>query len=275
MIKSKITAISFLILGIFSLISCAQEIEAAKAGGLITSKTANVDGIYETEADTTNVHDHQIFNDLLNKYVTEEGKVNYNGFVSDSLEFNKYLNLLALNHPNDTWTDDQIKAYWINAYNAYTIQLIIRNYPVKTIKDLGGSIYKVNTPWDIKFIHIGEETYDLNNIEHGILRSDYEEPRIHFAVNCASVSCPRLRNEAYVATKLDAQLDDQARKFINYDAKNDITAEKAEVSKIFTWFGGDFKKNGSVKDFINQYADIQIPEEVKLTFQEYNWNLNE
>lgn len=272
---TKITAISVLILGLLVLISCAQEKEVAKAGGLITSATANKDGEFETEADTTNVHDHLIFNSLLNKYVTEEGKVNYKGFISDSLEFNKYLNLLALNHPDKTWSDDEIKAFWINAYNAYTIQLIIRNYPVKTIKDLGGSIYKVNTPWDLKFIHIGEETYDLNNIEHGILRADYEEPRIHFAVNCASVSCPRLRNEAYVSTKLDAQLDDQARKFINYDAKNDITPEMANVSKIFSWFGGDFKKNGTVKDFINQYSDVQIPEEVKLTFQEYNWNLNE
>ena len=273
--KGKITAISILFLSIITLISCAQNQEAVKAGGLITSETANEEGVYETEADTTNVHEHLIFNSLLNKNVTEEGKVNYKGFISDSLEFNKYLNLLALNYPDETWTDDQIKAYWINAYNAYTIQLIIRNYPVKTIKDLGGSIYKINTPWDIKFIHIGEETYDLNNIEHGILRSDYEEPRIHFAVNCASVSCPRLRNEAYIATKLDAQLDDQARKFINYDAKNDITTEKAYVSKIFTLFSGDFKQHGSVKDFINQYADVQIPEDVQLTFQEYNWNLNE
>ncbi|XOV66209.1 MAG: DUF547 domain-containing protein [Fluviicola sp.] len=273
--KGKITAISFLILSIAVLISCASEKEVTKAGELITSEKPNKDGVYETEADTTNVHDHVIFNKLLSQHVSEEGKVNYKGFIKDSLEFNKYLNLLAANHPTDSWTDDQIKAYWINAYNAYTVQLIIRNYPVNSIKDLGGSIYKVNTTWDIKFIKIGEETYDLNNIEHGILRSDFEEPRIHFAVNCASVSCPRLRNEAYVASRLNDQLDDQARKFINYDPKNDITTEKAHVSKIFTWFSGDFKKNGSVKDFINKYADVQIPENVDLTYQEYIWTLNE
>lgn len=257
------------------MMSCAQQREPAKAGGLITSKETNSNGEFEREADSTNVHEHRIFNDLLKKHVSELGVVDYKGFIADSLEFNKYINLLALNHPQESWTDDQTKAYWINAYNAYTVQMIIRNYPVKSIKDLGGSIYKVNTPWDSKFIFIGNETYDLNNIEHGILRADYDEPRIHFAVNCASVSCPRLRNEAFLESKLDDQLDDQARKFINETLKNDITEDQACVSKIFTWFSGDFKKNGSVKEFINKYSEAQIPEEVKLTYKDYDWNLNE
>lgn len=270
----EIKLILVLSIGVFMLFSCGQPKNASQSGKLLTS-TSKSSEEPKMEADTTNVHEHIIFNELLSKYVSVEGVVDYKGFIQDSLEFNKYLNLLALNPPQKKWSDNQIKAYWINAYNAYTIQLIIRGYPVKSIKDLGGSIYKVNTPWDIKFIHIGNEVYDLNNIEHGILRKDFEEPRVHFAVNCASVSCPRLRNEAYLPEKLDSQLDDQARLFINYTPKNNITNEKAELSKIFSWFRGDFKKDGTVIDFINKYSEVQITEETEISYLEYTWNLNE
>ena len=150
------------------------------------------------------------------------------------------------------------------------------NYPVESIKEIGGSIYKVNTAWDIKFIHIGDQTYDLNNIEHGIIRKDFDEPRIHFAVNCASVSCPRLRNEAYTGENLDNQLDDQARTFINNPEKNKIETNKAELSKIFLWFKGDFNKGKSnVISFINTYSVKKINKKTKISYQSYNWNLNE
>ncbi len=271
----EIKLILVLALGVVLLFSCGHTNNANQSGTLITSNPADGQSDPKMEADTTNVHDHVILNKLLRKYVSAEGIVDYKGFINDSLEFNKYLNLLALNPPQKKWTDDQVKAYWINAYNAYTVQLIIRGYPVKSIKDLGGSVYKVNTPWDQKFIHIGDEVYDLNNIEHGILRKDFEEPRVHFAVNCASVSCPRLRNEAYLAEKLDSQLDDQARLFMNYKPKNNITAEKAELSKIFSWFRGDFKKTGTVIDFINKYSDVQISDATEITYLDYDWNLNE
>ena len=220
--------------------------------------------------------EHKIWDNLVSTYVTEEGKVNYKGFVEDEAKLDQYLDSLSAHHPDDSWTKEDRLSFWINAYNAFTVKLIVKNYPVKSIKDLGGSIYKVNTPWDIKFIQIGNETYDLNNIEHGIIRKKFEEPRIHFAVNCASVSCPRLRNEAYVGKTLNEQLDDQARYFINNPDKNKIEAQIAYLSKIFNWFSGDFKsKYGSVINVINLYSVTKVTKKTKVYYLDYDWNLNE
>lgn len=219
---------------------------------------------------------HDIWNGLLQKNVDANGHVNYKGFKSEEAQLEKYLNILRAAHPNtDKWSKDERLAYWINAYNAFTVELIIKNYPCKSIKDLGGAIYKVNTPWDIKFITIQGITYDLNNIEHDIIRKEFNEPRIHFAVNCASVSCPNLRNEAFVASRLNEQLDDQARKFINDKSKNNISANSAQLSKLFTWFKGDFTKQGTVVAFINKYSTVKLGEKAKIDYLEYNWNLNE
>lgn len=218
---------------------------------------------------------HTKWTALLEKHVDDDGNVDYAGFKKEEKLLDEYLAVLSKNHPNDKWKKNDRLAFWINAYNAFTVKLIVKNYPVKSIKDLGGSIYKINTAWDIKFIKIGQETYDLNNIEHGIIRKEFNEPRIHFAVNCASVSCPKLRNEAFVGSKLDAQLTDQAKAFINNSSKNNITKKSAQLSKLFRWFKGDFEQNGkSVIEFINQYAKVKITKKTQIDFLEYNWNLN-
>lgn len=218
---------------------------------------------------------HDIWDQLLKTHVSEKGNVNYQGFVQDSAKLNQYLIQLALHHPEKDWASNEQKAYWINAYNAFTVQLIVRNYPTKSIKDLGGKIYKINTPWDLRFIHLGEETYDLNNIEHGILRKQWDDPRIHFAVNCASVSCPPLRNEAFVANRLEQQLDDAARKFLADPTKNIITPDRLQLSKIFSWFKGDFTKEGKLIAFLNRYTETQIQQDAKIQYLPYEWGLNE
>src|SRR5690606_20024244 len=159
-----------------------------------------------------------------------------------------------------------------------TIALILENYPVKSIKDIGSGplITFVNSPWDIKFIDIGDEQYDLNNIEHGIIRKDFNDPRIHFALVCAAKSCPELRNEAYTGARLNRQLEEEAIAFINDPDRNRISKGKAIVSKYFTWYAGDFKQNGkSVIDYLNQYAKIKINPDAELDFLEYDWSLNE
>lgn len=218
---------------------------------------------------------HEIFNKLLQKHVSNDGKVNYEGFIKDSLTFNKYLKLLEENHPNKkNWSSEERLAYWINAYNAFTVQLIIRNYPVKSIKELGGSIYRVNTPWAKNFIQIEKETYSLDDIENGIIRKQFNEPRIHFAVNCASYSCPILRNEAYNSLKLNAQLTDQANKFINDGIRNKISADKPQISKLFKWYQGDFTKKTSLIEFINQYSKVKIKKDAEIEYLDYKWNLN-
>lgn len=219
---------------------------------------------------------HALWDQLLNKHVSANGRVNYKGFQADSVQLNSYLKLLESAHPNEAnWSTAERMAYWINAYNAYTVKLILKHYPVKSIKDIGGAIPFVNSSWDIRFIVIEGNTYDLNNIEHGILRQRFNDPRIHFAINCASVSCPNLRAEAYTAKHLDTQLDEQAVLFINDPNKNQLSTDPVRVSKIFSWFEGDFTTEGSLMEFLNQYAEQPIPIDVAVRHLDYNWSLNE
>jgi len=218
---------------------------------------------------------HESWTTLLSQHVSDEGWVDYIGFQRDSLELKQYLALLSSSHPNDkNWSEDEQLAYWINAYNAFTVKMIVDHYPVASIKDIKKGIPFVNTVWDIKFINIEGHEYDLNNIEHGIIRKQFDEPRIHFAVNCASISCPKLLNIAFDAERLDAQLTQAARGFLADTSRNKVSEKK--VSSIFSWFSGDFKdKAGSIVKFINLYAPTPIPEDSELEFLDYNWQLNE
>ncbi len=218
---------------------------------------------------------HQQWDKLLKKHVNAAGMVNYKGFLRDKSELDVYLKTLSDNAPQKTWSQNDQKAFWINAYNAFTVSLILQKYPVKSIKDIAGKIYKINTPWDIKFIKIGKETYDLNNIEHGILRKKFNDARIHFALVCASISCPRLQQEAYTGAQLNAQLDDAGKEFLNDKSKNNITAASANLSKYFSWYKGDFNQNGSLADFINKYSQTKMNGNTKISYLDYNWNLNE
>lgn len=220
---------------------------------------------------------HRIWDSLLQKHVTEEGWVDYHGFIADSARFNDYLDLLRQHHPNDKhWSRDERLAYWINAYNAFTVKLVADHYPVGSIKDIKNGIPFVNTVWDIKFIEIEGQTYDLNNIEHGIIRPKFEEPRIHFAVNCAARSCPKLSNRAYTASQLDAQLTQAAEAFLADESKNRLSRDAVSLSKIFTWYGGDFKTNGSTLiGYINQYAPVEIKADAEVSYLEYDWSLND
>ncbi len=219
---------------------------------------------------------HQVWDSLLKTYVDDAGMVDYEGFARDSVNLNRYLDLLSQHAPNPrNWTNKEILAYWINAYNAFTIQLIIRFDPYYGIKKiLPFNIPFVYSAWDIRFIRINGQLMDLNDIEHGMIRSHFNEPRIHFALVCAAMSCPKLRNEAYTATKLDHQLEDQARDFINDPAKNQIGAMAVNLSKIFGWYEGDFTHDLSLPGYLNQYSRIKIESTAMIGYLEYDWRLN-
>jgi Protein of unknown function, DUF547 len=220
--------------------------------------------------------EHTIWNALVKKHVNSQGWVNYKGFITDSAQMNQYLSLLKSAHPNNThWSKNQQKAYWINAYNAFTVKMIMNHYPVASIKDIKNGIPFVNTVWDIKFIEIEGYSYDLNNIEHNILRPVFKDARVHAAINCASYSCPVLRAEAFTPEKLDAQLDDAMRSFLNDTTRNKINAEQADLSKIFDWFAGDFKDNaGSVRKFIRRYVP-ELTDATEIDYLDYQWQLND
>lgn len=219
---------------------------------------------------------HEGFDSLLQKHVDDNGSVHYKDFLQDSTAFYQYIKLLSANHPNKKhWSKEERLAYWINAYNAFTIQLIIEHFPVKSIKDIKDGTAFINSVWDISFIKIEGVEYDLNNIEHNILRKKFDEPRIHASIVCASQSCPRLLNEAFTADKVNQQLQQQMKRFVNDATKNNIiSAEKAELSKIFNWFKGDFTKNGSLINYINQFSETKLNEGADISWLDYDWGLN-
>jgi hypothetical protein len=222
--------------------------------------------------------DHSAFDKLLKKHVSAKGLVDYKGFKADETVFNQYLAVLSKNPPGSSAPKNEQMAYWINAYNAFTIRLILDHYPVQSIKDIGSKIKIpfVTTPWAAKFFSIGGEKMSLDNIEHGILRKKFDDPRIHFALVCASLSCPRLRNEAYSAAQLEKQLDDQGRDFLNNPAKNKVGKAEAQLSKYFDWYKGDWQKNGqSVAKWVNRYSTTKMDDKAKITYLDYNWSLNQ
>ncbi len=228
-------------------------------------------------AKRTEVIDHSGWTTLLKRHVQKDGLVDYRGFIKDQAALNAYTDLLSDNPPADSWSDSDKIAYWINAYNAFTVKLIVDNYPVKSIKDLNPalSIPTVRSIWTKEWFQIGGEDFSLDQIEHKILRKEFNEPRIHFAVNCASISCPVLRAEAYIGDKLNEQLTEQTRIFLADETRNKIDSTSVMVSKIFSWFGGDFKKDQSLIEFLNKYAPKQIDEDAKVRFMSYDWNLND
>lgn len=214
---------------------------------------------------------HKTWDDLLRKNVSSSGKVNYGAFVKDKDELNKYIKELKGMHKDvSSWGKNKRLAYWINVYNAVTVKLITDNYPVKSITDLNGG-----KPWDSKLIDLGGTSYTLNVIENKIIRPKYNEPRIHFAVNCAAKSCPKIMNKAWTEDNIQRYLTKQTKAFIANTTENNISADKVELSKIFDWYKKDFGgDDAKLIQFINKYSDVQVNEGASVSFNEYNWELN-
>lgn len=210
--------------------------------------------------------DHAAWDALLQQYVTSSGKVNYAGFKSNKAKLQAYLDDLAANPVEAGWSRAEKMAYWINVYNAFTIKLIVDHFPVQSITKLHGG-----KPWDVKWIKLGDKTYSLNQVENDILRPQYKDARIHFAVNCAAKSCPPLLNRAWTGGNLENYLEKQTRSFINSAKYNSINSGKAQVSKIFEWYATDF---GNLIDFLNQYSETSIKANAAVSYQEYDWALN-
>ncbi|NJN33924.1 MAG: redoxin domain-containing protein [Saprospiraceae bacterium] len=208
---------------------------------------------------------HADFDRLLSKYVFADGSVNYKGLKKDKASLEAYIKTLQSNVPANNADKKMRLAYWINAYNALTLKLIIDNYPLSKITNLDGG-----KTWDVKRFTFDGKKLSLNDIENSIIRP-MGDARIHFAVNCAAKSCPPLYNKAFTADNLETYLEDRTRKFIN-SSTNKLTANELTVSKIFDWYGKDF---GSVPTFIAKYAKIKVSKTAKVGFNEYDWNLNE
>ncbi len=229
-------------------------------------------------ADTMN---HSEYDALLKTYV-KDGAVNYAALKKDRKALDAYVDtsktLIRIQFLQ--WSKDEQLAYLINLYNAATLQLIVDHYPVKSIKDIG-SLFK--GPWDQPVIQRFGETITLNDLEHEIIRKDYDEPRIHVALVCAAKSCPRLRSEAYTGADLERQLSEGMQGFLQDKEKNRLAADgkTLHLSSIFSWYGKDFTKKGNtLLDYLKPYmteADQGVLKNntVKLRYLPYDWSLNE
>lgn len=241
---------------------------------------------------------HAAWSALLKQHVVlvDAGKasqVDYAGFARNRAALQAYLDSLSAvtRAQFDSWQKPQQLAFLINAYNAFTVDLILGRYPhLTSIRDLGNIVF--NSPWKQKFFTLfGEKRY-LDWIEHETIRKPgaYDDPRIHFAVNCASIGCPMLNDEAFVAGRLHAQLEQQTRRFLADRARNrfDPTSGTLMVSQIFDWYGKDFAAGyrgiTSLRQFLANYADLlaATPADqamvrqglVEIDYLEYDWTLN-
>ena len=224
---------------------------------------------------TANEVDQSLYAELLSKYV-KNGIVNYQGFKNDEKNLDQYLNVLEKTDTKTLSRNEQF-AFYVNAYNAWTIKLILSGYPgIKSIKDLG-SLFK--SPWKKKICRIDGKIITLDDIEHNILRPRFKDPRVHFAINCAAKSCPPVRSEPYRGDELDQQLDEMTRAFINKLQSNRLEGHTLYVSSIFKWFAEDF--NEDIVGFFLKYTKGDLKEQleinkkkIKVKYLDYDWSLN-
>ena len=241
-------------------------------------------------------HSHAAWTALLKKHVVLLGggkasQLRYAGMAAERASLKAYTDSLSAvgSAAFNGFSKPQQMAFLINAYNAFTVELILTRYPqLASIRDLGSLL---SSPWKPKFIKLLGTEMSLDNVEHDTLRAKgrFDDPRIHFAVNCASVGCPMLREEAFVAERLEAQLDEQALRFMSDRSRNRYADGKLELSKIFDWYGGDFKLGHKgiaslaafAARYANQLADAPADRErikamtVDIAFLDYDWKLND
>jgi hypothetical protein len=219
--------------------------------------------------------DHSLWGDLLTKH-NHAGSVDYNGMQADEAQLDAYLALLEKTNPASLERSEAL-AYYINLYNAWTVKLILSKYPnLKSIKDIGSLL---KSPWKIELIPLNGKKVTLDHIEHDIIRPQFKDPRIHFAINCAALSCPPLRQTPFEGSTLDQQLDQATTQFINDPKSNYLKGKTLYLSRIFKWFNEDF--NDGVGPFVRRYAqgDLKtaletLPGGPSIKYLKYDWSLN-
>lgn len=210
--------------------------------------------------------DYAPYDELLSRFVSPAGRVDYAGLKRNLPTMRKVMAAMTAEPPGANWSREQQMAFWINAYNAYTLLIVAEHYPVSSIMEIDNG-----ETWAIPQAFIGGRKYSLNEIENDILRSRFRDPRIHFALNCAAVACPPLMQKAYRPEILERQLEERTRQFIRSPA-NEITMFKARLSEIFKWYKADF---GDPVAFINRYTPEPILAAAAISYIPYDWSLNE
>lgn len=251
--------------------SAQNNLQTSGQTSIQTITQTSVQTRVQTRADQIKVGyegiDHQLWDDLLKRHVSDQGRVNYSNFKNEIAQVNRYIEALSREAEgiNAHSKEDQL-AFWINAYNACTVKLICDNLPLSSIKDL-------SRPWKQTVLKSKNNSWTLDDIEHEILRK-FDEPRIHFAINCASKSCPILSNEAYRGDQLETQLNRAARVFFNDSTKNKYTEKRLNLSRIFLWFKRDFGKTEDLIQVINKYTEQNFALNLPISYLSYDWSLN-
>ncbi len=210
------------------------------------------------------------YKNLLSKMVNTKGEVNYKLLHDKPEELNAYLKTIAAANLQGMSKNAQ-KALWMNAYNAYTLKVVIDHYPLKSITDIKE---KGKTAWDMPIAKVAGKTYTLNQIEHEILRKQFNDYRIHAGINCASFSCPVLLNQPFTEANVDQLLEVAFKSFVNDPQRNRISKAELKLSQIFKWFAEDFERDGGVLAVVRKYAETEISATPDIDYLEYNWSLN-
>jgi hypothetical protein len=227
------------------------------------------------QAQAGTVADQALYAELLARHL-KQGTVDYRGLKQDEALLDRYLESLARVAPEALPPAARF-AHWVNAYNAWTLKLILKHYPgITSIKEAGSWL---RSPWKLRFVRQHDRLLTLDEIEHDILRPQFKDPRVHFAINCASKGCPSLYPEPFDGNELARQLDDAARNFINDPARYRLEGETLYVSRIFDWFREDF--NNDPLGFFKRYAQgplagqlAQKGDRLQVAYLEYDWSLN-
>lgn len=233
-------------------------------------------------------HSHALWNGLLQKHVVlvsggKASQVRYADMARDRPVLKAYLEILSGTKEEDfnAWNKPQRIAFLINAYNAFTVELVLASYPVKSIKHIGGVF---DNRWQRKFFGLFGRPASLDQLEHEMLRKPgaYDEPRVHFALNCASIGCPMLREEAYVAERLERQLEEQIERFLSDRSRNRFANGRLEVSRIFDWYKEDFAPRERLfAKYAKMLSDDALQQKLivdgkaPVSFLDYDWTLND
>jgi hypothetical protein len=209
---------------------------------------------------------HHRWNQMLNKYVSENGQVNYKAWMFEQDNLDAYIRTLEGFHPKKKDSKNQKLAFWINLHNALTVQLILKKYPIKSINNINGL-------WEIKCFSSLNKEYTLGDIKNKLLRK-MNEPRIHFAINFTSKSGPRLLNQAFQERNLENQLRQITNDFLKDSTKNKISSNQLKLSEIFKRFENDFGTKDQIYNFIQTYTGVSL-NVPKINYLVYNWDLNE
>ena len=264
-----------------ALIGLATAATFAASPALAAPSSSLIDPHWQTMGATASM-DHSAWGSFLSQYVRRGANgvnlVNYGGVSgADKQALKSYIATLEAAQPT-TLSRDAAMAYWINLYNAKTVDLILDNYPVQSITKIGG-LFSFG-PWDEKVVTVDGRSLSLNDIEHGILRPIWNDPRIHYAVNCASIGCPDLATQPFTAGNLAGMLDAAARDYVNHPRGAEVQGGRLVVSSIFEWYKVDFgNSDAGVIAHLRQYANEPLASALgsvsSISDDRYDWNLNE